>query len=152
MHRTHVSIVALALALWGCADFIGAGERDLDLVLQVQEPRADTLTLGARVGLRAAAVRASGAQKSVSLGIPDFGEVPVRVALLGAAGDTLATAAFTQRFRRGSDHWISGVVGEDRPVGLCIGSQLAVPLQAAGSDGRDTLFLDYGSIEHDAMC
>ena len=80
---------------------------------------------------------------------PRYGEVPVRVTLLAASGDTLTAVHFSQRFQRDHQHWLSALVGRHRPVGHCIGSLAASPL---GAGAADTLFVMYGSIPEDAIC
>lgn len=84
---------------------------------------------------------------------PETGLLPVRIRLLSTVPDTLASAEFSQLFREGSNHWVVGRLGLQRPIGHCIGHLLVLPLpKEAGESEPDTLFLTYGSIPEGAVC
>lgn len=75
----------------------------------------------------------------------------MRLALLTGSRDTLSMLEFTQEFRRGHRHWLSAVIGRDRPDGFCIGTVAAAPLRTAPA-GADSLFVMYGGMPEDAVC
>jgi hypothetical protein len=87
---------------------------------------------------------------------PRYGDVPVRVTLLSGDGEPLATVTFTQLFERGNNHWVSAVVGSQRPLGFCMGTVEVAPLPATAfpeaTDAPDTLFVMHGSIPKGAVC
>ena len=146
------SIVSTAavLALAGCTDPVAPAGPKLHVALTLQQPTAPTSVFRAHVGGELVEVRAEGlAEGRAEVRAPRYGDVPVRATLLTAAGDTLASVAFGQSFRRDHAHWVLAHVGRRRPIGHCIGTLLVAPLRGADSD---TLFVTYGGIPEGAIC
>ena len=79
---------------------------------------------------------------------PRLGARFVVLRLLSSDGDTLASTEYSQSFKRGSAHWVALVVGQDRPIGHCIGTLLAIPTSLEA----DTAFVMYGGLPHGAIC
>jgi hypothetical protein len=146
------SIVSTAavLALAGCSDSVAPAGPRLHVALSLQQPTAPTAVFRAHVGGELVEVRAEGlAESRREVRGSRYGDVPVRATLLTAAGDTLASVAFDQSFRRDHAHWVVARVGRRRPIGHCIGTLLVAPLRGADSD---TLFLTYGGLPDGAIC
>ena len=143
---------ALALpVLLACAQLPSFGGPRVTVSMDLRSSAMAPPTLRVDVGGRAVAVRPGGygaGGVSVSVRGPRYGERPIHAVLLSPAGDTLASTAFTQRFRRGHRHWVAAVVGGGRPVGSCIGGLTVAPLRG----GADTLFVTYGSLPDGAVC
>ena len=152
MRRTEfagIMSTAAVLALAGCSDPFGPDGPKLSVALGLQ-PTAPTTVFRAHVGGRTVELQAAGLSESRrEVRGPRYGDVPVRAVLLTAAGDTLASVAFTQRFQRDHAHWVVARVGRNRPIGHCIGTLTVAPLLGASSD---TLFVTYGSIPDGAIC
>jgi hypothetical protein len=144
-------VAAFAVGVAGCSDVLGLGNPTVGLSLETQRAIAPTPVLwvhmGATIGVVPAPAEPGRTERA--LDAPRYGTVPVRVALVDAAGDTLATTAFSQRFRLGEHHWIAGLVGARRPFGHCIGTLAVAPPRRGGAD---TLFVMYGSIREGAIC
>jgi hypothetical protein len=146
-------IAACALALSACTSLFGPGWPKLTASISIQHPTSNPPTLRADIGGRQVHLTPpAGTASHAATNVPGvrYGEVPVRVALLTTSGaDTLAAAAFTQRFARDHDHWIAAEVGLRRPIGMCIGQLEVVPLPGERSD---TLFIMHGSLPEGAIC
>lgn len=145
--------VVLPFALAACSGIFGPGDRDLSVSLYTEQSLAMPLRLEVRVGWRRVAISSTDSQRDTRIAPPQYGDVPVSVALLTTAGDTLAAVRLVQGYQRGYDHWLVATVGTDRPRGMCIGEIVAMPLRPAGSAaGGDSLFVDYGRIPKGAIC
>ena len=144
--------VVLTLVLAGCSGMLGADEPNLSVSLGLQQPHSEPLTLRAEIGGRRVEVAAAGSVMSRELSVPRYGEVPVDVVLFTPGGDTLGAVRFTQRLRRGHNHWVDAHVGDRRPLGHC--DQLAAtPLRSTGTTaGADSLFVMYGSLAEGEVC
>lgn len=79
------------------------------------------------------------------------GELPVRVALLGASGDTLATIRVVLTLAPGYRLSTGIPIGRTRPFGHCVGPIAAAPLRPSAG-GSDTLFVDVGGTPVNAVC
>lgn len=90
-----------------------------------------------------------GTARSGALEVPGSGELPVRVALVGATGDTLATARVVLTLHPNWSYDIMAQAGGRRREGMCVGRITAVPIRA---DGADTLFVIAGGLPKGAMC
>lgn len=90
-----------------------------------------------------------GMSHSVVLEVPGSGELPVRVALVGATGDTLATARVVLALHSNWSYGIMTQAGGRRLEGMCVGRVTAVPIRP---DGVDTLFVMSGGLPKGAMC
>lgn len=144
-----IASAVVALSLAGCSDLLGPGGPTLSVALNLQQPMTPEPILQADVGGREVVVRAtSPGEIGAQVRLPRYGEVPVRVALLTVAGDTLGAVEFSQRFQSDHEHWAVAHVGVRRPVGFCTGAVAASPLRASA----DTLFVMYGSIPKGAIC
>ncbi len=144
--------LALALALAGCSSVLGLGGPKISLSLALERALADEPVLRVEIGgqrVEVAATSASAPRQERAVRGPRYGEVPLRVALLAAPGDTMAAMEFNQNFQRGHNHWVSGIVGQRRPLGHCIGTLVAAPLRNMESD---SLFVMYGRIREGADC
>jgi len=143
-----ILIGAMIVALTAC-DLFEPPRRNLrvSLVTPVAIPAA---RLHVRIALQRVVLRADAVgETSKQLTAPRDVSLPVNVALLDFAEDTLARVEFRQRFGGSDDdHWVLAVIGVNRPIGFCIGS-LAM---AALPTGSDTLFVMYGHIPRDAIC
>jgi hypothetical protein len=151
--RVRPAVAALALLVAAaCDDGPGANRPPLAVSVTLSAATLVPPTFVAEVGgvrVRTTARAVPQMPAEVQVRAPRLGEVPARVALLGAAGDTLAAATFTHRFERGARHWISGWVGTRRPVGLCLGWVVATPLRGSTPD---SLFVSYGWLPEGAVC
>lgn len=148
-------LVAAAIACTfaaGCSEIFGPSGPKITVSLGLESPIVPAPTLRVLIDDRLVVVPASQAGTAPTertIRGPRFGSTPVRVALMSSAGDTLAAVAFSQEFRRGENHWVAGLTGSHRPIGICIGALAAAPLH--GSD-TDTLFVMYGNIPEGAIC
>lgn len=148
--------VLLALLLAGCSTLLGPPSPDLSISLYSEAPLPASSVLrvvvdGRRYDLEASAE--PGRRSSREVRAPRAGELPVRVELLGPGGTALAAASFSQRYERGSDHWVAAYVGERRPLSVCGLPRAAVPLSPPLSETRaDTAFFMYGSLPEGAVC
>ena len=113
--------VASILALAGCSDVLGLGGPKIVVSVARQSNVGDPLLMRADIGGRRVEV------------------------------ESARTVEFTQGFQHGDRHWISAVVGPDRPDGFCIGAVVAAPLRTSPA-GADSLFVMYGGIPEDAVC
>jgi hypothetical protein len=148
--------VASTLAAAGCSDVLGIGGPRIVVSVAKQSGVGDPLLLQADIGGRRVEVESPRTlddydDRYREVRGPRFGDVRVHATVLTAGRDTLATVEFTQGFRRGDRHWISAVVGPDRPEGFCIGDLVAAPLRTAPA-GADSLFVMYGGIPENAIC
>lgn len=141
-----IAAAASAALLAACSDLTSPNHPRLSVSMS-----ASSATYAGRVfltdigGLR---VRVAEAQ-SKAVRAPRLGEVPVQAVLISAAGDTLASVAFVHEFARSSQHWIAGVVATRRPVGMCVGAQVAAAVRGSATD---SLFVEHGSIPDGAVC
>lgn len=78
-----------------------------------------------------------------------FGSYPVRVALIGAARDTLATAMVAGTFQRDYTHGVLVLIARARPIGFCLGTASVAAVK--GSPG-DTLYAYFNSLPNGAVC
>jgi len=144
--------VAAALALAGCGDTLGLVGPRISVSLGVERVLPGTPWLHADIGGQRVEVapNSPGAPRAErELRGPRYGTVPVKVALVTAAGDTMAKVEFNQDFTRDHNHWVSGQVGQQRPEGHCIGTVVATPLR---NTPADSLFVMYGAIPQGAIC
>lgn len=144
--------IACTLALAGCESLLGVGGPVIVVSLGMQGTVEAPLFLRADIGGRQVEVqsRILGDDRAFTEGHgPRYGEVPVRATVLSASRQELATVSFTQEFRRGNRHWLSALVGQQRPEGFCIGAVAAAPLRTGGAD---SLFVMYGGMPEDAVC
>lgn len=82
------------------------------------------------------------------------GELPVRVALVGPAGDTLASVSTALRLEPRYEFWIEIIAGRvQRPKGMCTGEIHAVSI-GPGPQGPlpDSLFVLTGGMPAGAVC
>ncbi|HEX6966332.1 MAG TPA: hypothetical protein VF166_11070 [Gemmatimonadaceae bacterium] len=145
-------LVAWVMALTACADLSGSRGPKISVSLDLQhafdvQPVLHVDIDGQRVQLITPDTGAPRA--SIDIRGARYGALPVRVTLATVLGDTLASVGFSQQFERNTDHWVGADVGTRRPLGMCIGDLLAVPLAAPGGD---TLFVMYGGIPEGAIC
>lgn len=149
-----------ALALAGCSGVFSPDGPEIsvsgDLNPVVAERPVLRVTIGSREVSLTFSERGAGSGVSRKIRGPRYGEVPVRVALFSAEGDSLAAVAFTQEFERDNDHWVSAIIGTYRPGGFCIGELdvVALPVGAFPESGtvQDTLFVMHGRIPKGAIC
>lgn len=144
--------LAAALALAGCGDMLGLVGPRITVSLGVERALPGTPSLHADIGGQRVEVASNGpggprADREVRG--PRYGTVPVKVALVTASGDTTAKVEFSQDFERDHNHWVSGHVSQQRPVGHCIGTLIVTPLANAPAD---SLFVMYGAIPQGAIC
>lgn len=145
--RYRRSAVGLGLALAGCADVFGGGPK-IAVSLRLVQPAIQT-PLALDVDASGRHVRVASGADGVTVHGDGYGDHTVRVTLRTAAGDSLAAATFTQHFERDGDHWIAGIVGRQRPVGVCVGTLVVAPLRTGNGD---SLFVAYGGIPEGAIC
>lgn len=105
--------------------------------------------IGGKRRVELATDAARGRHASTDVRGDQYGNVPVRVMLLTASGDSVAAVSFFQDFHRGYQHWVAALVGPQRPLGICTGAVVASPLTVGNTD---TLFVMYGNIPDDAVC
>jgi hypothetical protein len=91
-----------------------------------------------------------GTPHSELLEVPSSGQLPIRVALVSAAGDTLASARLEFVLRPAHTYWVTVRAGGARPTGMCIGRVTAAPI-SPGKAG-DSLFVTGGGMPRGAMC
>jgi hypothetical protein len=145
-----IASTAAVLALAGCSDPVSPGGPKLSVGLYLQQPTAPSSVFRADIGGQLVELRAAGfAESRKEVRGSRYGDVPIRATLLTAAGDTLASVAFDQRFELDHAHWVVARVGQRRPIGHCIGTLTVAPLRGASSD---TLFVTYGRIPDGAIC
>jgi hypothetical protein len=141
-----IATAVSAALLAACSDPTSPNHPPLSVSMSISSATSAGRVLLTDIGgLR---VRVPEAQ-SRDLRVPRLGEVPVQAVLVSAAGDTLASVAFVQEFARSSHHWIAGVVATHRPVGMCVGAQVAAAVRGSATD---SLFVEYGSIPDGAVC
>jgi hypothetical protein len=90
-----------------------------------------------------------GMSRSGPLEIPGSGELPLRVALVGATGDTLATVRVMLTLHPNWNYGVMAQAGGRRLEGMCIGRVTAAPIRP---DGTDTLFVMADGLPKGAMC
>jgi hypothetical protein len=147
-----LAAAGLALALAACSSVLGLGGPRISLSLAMEQvlPEAPVLRVDiGGEGVEVVATSASAPRDERQVRGPRYGDVPVRVALLGPSGDTMAAVEFTQGFQRDHNHWVSGIVGQRRPLGHCIGALAVAPLCNAESD---SLYVMYGGMPEGAIC
>lgn len=150
-----VSLLAAALlATSACSDIIGGGPQ-VAVSLRVEAGVALPVVLevdhdGQRVRLEATTAAATPRMDIVA---NRYGEAPVRLMLSAAGEAPLATVELTHSLHRGSTHWVSTLVGRQRPQGHCYGALGVVALAPrAGQTVPDTMFVMYGSLPRGAIC
>lgn len=150
--RRPITLVGL-VALVGCSDLFGLKGPEITVSLDVQPAVGTAFVLRTDIGgkqrveLTTDATR--GRHASTDVRGDQYGNVPVRVMLLTASGDSIAAASFFQDFRHGYQHWVAALVGPQRPFGICTGAVVASPLTVGRTD---TLFVMYGNIPQNAIC
>ena len=132
------------LLMAGCSSIFGAGGPHLSIALRVDAEVERRLALEVEVGGDAWHLDEP---RTIHTHAPRSGELPVTVRLL-ASSQVLATESYTKFFSDDHDHWIHAWVGQNRPIGHCIGGLTVIPLGAAA----DTLFLLNGSIHREVIC
>lgn len=151
-HRRIFGALVVAGAV-GCSNLTDSDEPDVGISFERFGTSAIAgLTLGTDLGGRPVTLAAAPNERDraqVAVRGPSYGAVPVRVALLSAAHDTLASVAFSQTFSRGNHHWVGGVVSVQRPLGTCVGSVAAAPIKGRAAD---SLFVMYGGLPAGAVC
>ena len=155
-----ISLALGSLILLGCTGLFEPDEPDISASAYLQRSSAVTLpTVRVEIGNRRAQLspaHTSASQATAKIRGVSFGEVPTRVLLLSASGDSLAAAEFTHRIERRHQHWVSALIGPQRPLGHCIGTLIATPVRADSSAGtslgNDTLFVTYGSLPRGSIC
>ena len=143
--------VICALALAGCSTLSAPSGPKISVSLALQHSPAAPTMIRADIGGQRVEVTSSEPSPGRSTDVRGrgYGATPVRVVLLTTDGDSLAAVAFSQLFQRDHNHWVAALVGQHRPVGHCIGTLVAAPL---GAGGTDTLFVMYGSLPEGAVC
>jgi hypothetical protein len=143
------------LLLPGCG-VLDVEEPDLSVSLHSDAPlpRAYTFRVtvdGERFDLRVDSGFVAQADREV--GVSREGDLHVTAELLDPMGRLVADTSFTQTYDNDSNHWVSGHIGERRPVGFCIGNVYAVRIDPPVATARaDSLFVMVGSIPKDAIC
>jgi hypothetical protein len=85
--------------------------------------------------------------------VPSRGTLPVHVALVTTAGDTLAAARVVLQLEPDYRFGLGLVTGRERPIGPCAGSALAVPIRGpAAHRAVDTLFIMQAALPNGAIC
>ena len=142
---------AAALVFAACLDVLALGDSDITLSLQMRRSWESPPVLHAYIeGSRPVTLtaRRDGRRVERQLDPRRGGESLVVLRLMTGDGDTLASTRYTQSFERGKSHWVAILVGQDRPIGHCIGNLVAIPMRLAS----DTAFLMYGGLPHGAIC
>jgi hypothetical protein len=151
MRRVFASVIAVATGI-GCTSSVDATDRPLTVSLTLAPGVAPAPTLVVDVDGATARVTgrdAPGPSPSVTIRAPRTGERRVRATLLVGTTDTIVQLFFSQEFRTGYEHGVSGYIGSLRPFGPCVGKIIATPTRGRASD---TLFLSYGSSPREAIC
>ncbi|HUE95699.1 MAG TPA: hypothetical protein VMN39_03520 [Longimicrobiaceae bacterium] len=147
-----LALTALVLALAGCSSIFGPERPEVSIALYSAVGYDRLGRFEVDIGGRLFRFQADD-EVSRKVDAPEAGLLSVQVRLMGTGTDTLAAAEFSQRFSEGSEHWIVGRLGLQRPLGHCIGQLIVVPLPpAADAPQADTLFLTHGSIPEGAVC
>ena len=147
--------IVLASLLAGC-DIFGLQDPDLNISLTTEAVLPQNSLFRVRI---------DGQPRDLSLGngtaptysidthAPASGNLNVIVTLIAPSGDIAAETSFTQHFDNDDAHWVSGYVGTRRPVGMCMGTVIAVMMRPSyiPQEG-DSLFVAYGSIPKGAIC
>jgi hypothetical protein len=148
----HAAMVGGMVAIVGCSDLFDLSGPAITVSFDVQPVVATAFVLRSDIGGRRvelAADPARGGHATIEARGERYGNVPVRVTMLTAAGDSVATMWFSQEFQRGYHHWVAARVGPQRPVGLCVGTALAAPVSAGSAD---SVYVMYGGIPDGAVC
>ena len=147
-----LTVMAVAVVLSGCSSILGLQDPDVSLGLRSESGYEWIGSYQVDIDGRAFRFEpATELRRQVEA--PKSGELQVRVTLRDTAAETLAVADFTQSFDDDRNHWVSGLIGLQRPFGHCIGELTVLPLpRRAGEEQADTLFLMHGSIPKDAVC
>ena len=148
------------LASVGCSRSLGSDGPDISISGHLDRSVLEPPTLHVEIGRRETIfhLHELGSRPVMSREIhgPRYGDVPIHVALVAGNGTPLAAVEFVQEFERGSNHWVTAVVGLHRPGGHCIGTLEVAPLPANAfpetTGGPDTLFVMHGSIPKGAIC
>jgi len=136
----------------GCGDLFGPDGPDVTVSLEVPPPTVSARALRVAIGEQSVEVpapTAGGARAERHMRASGVGTQSVQVALVGPAGDTLAAAAFAQDFARHAQHWVAGLIGQQRPLGTCVGMIAVAPVRGSAAD---TLFVMYGGLPDGAIC
>jgi len=142
----------LSLSVNACGSTVDPFGPKVTVSLMINTPSVSSPTLHATVG-----------RSSVSLRVPDgaasqaylpvrgtgYGDVPVRLTLLGGTGDTLASVRFTQRLETGYTYGIGAIVGSQRFFSICGGTTVVAPLRNSTSD---SLFVIATGLPDKAVC
>jgi hypothetical protein len=89
---------------------------------------------------------------SITRSAPREGELEITVSLNHQSTE-LARASFRQSVYRDWNQGVSASIGVRRPVGLCIGTLIVLPMNRSPAvNPPDTLFVTYGGLPKDAVC
>lgn len=123
----------------------------VELSLVVQQPSVLPSTLNVEIGSSRTALHATSPLVSAStrLHVRAYGEQQVQITLVGNQADTLASVSLSQSLRSDYDYGIGVVVGQARPLGICVGPITATALR---SSPGDTLFVASVGIPKGAIC
>lgn len=145
--------VALVISMSGCGLFDAGPALSISLYSEVDLPPGHVFEVTvARDSHRLQLGTDRHTRFDMKREAPRTGELDVAARLLSPSGDILAETAFPQRYRQGSNHWVSAWIGTRRPIGHCIGSLEIIEIAPPMAVGADTLFVMYGSLPHGAVC
>lgn len=158
--RAPLALMLLGVVPVGCSRSLGSDGPDISLHGLLHHTALEPPVMRVDIGGRRVTIEfyQVGSRPGLTTEIhgPRYGDVPVHATLVSRGGDRLASVEFTQRFERGSNHWVTAIVGLQRPGGHCIGTLEVAPLPANAfpeSGGvPDTLFVMHGSIPKGAIC
>jgi hypothetical protein len=142
--------IASSVLCAGCLSLLGSGEEDFTVSLAMQRsweppPVLHVTAFGRLVKLTG---RSDGVRIEEEVEPRHAGPQEVRVRLVSADGETIASTQHRLVFEPGNSHWIAMVVGRHRPIGHCIGNLTVVPTSLP----TDTVFVMHGRIPHGAIC
>jgi hypothetical protein len=148
-----IAVAALAaVAALGCTSPFSPDRPDVEISLQTaQELRSAPLTM--RVALDRTWFQLTGDPASgearAQVRAPRAGTLSVQIVLLDVDGDTVATAALQQDFKKGYTNFIDAWVATKPPLNVCSTPALRIQTKLGAAD---TVYVEYGGMPKDAIC
>lgn len=143
-------VAGAATAGVSCSDPVSPAPATVEISLSV-DAAAPTLTLLVALNGRTSRVVVDSGARCGELQVrtPRIGKLPVRVDLLSATGDTIATAEFQEEFRADYANSIGALVASGQLIQVCRAAPaFTIPTALPGTPN---VYISYGGVPKDVV-